>query len=79
MVVDEISSMARAGVDLDSSRGGGRRTSRPLPRRCAPVSGLPGAVLSDQALASTRSLCMADARRVEPTDLAPVQRRTTER
>ena len=71
--------MARAGVDLDSSRGGGRRTSRPLLRRCAPVSGLPGAVLSDQGVGQHETLVHGGARRVEPTDLATVQRPTTER
>ena len=45
---------------LDSSRGGGRRTSRPLPRRRAPVvRSSPGRFCPTRALASTRSLCMA--------------------
>ena len=45
---------------LDSSRGGGRRTSRPLPRCRAPVvRSSPGRFCPTRALASTRSLCMA--------------------
>ena len=45
---------------LDSSRGGGRCTSRPLPHRRAPVvRSSPGRFCPTRALASTRSLCMA--------------------
>ena len=39
----------------------------------------PGAVLSDQGVGQHEKLVHGGARRVEPTDLAPVQRPTTER
>ena len=45
---------------LDSSRGGGRRTSRPLPHRRAPVvRSPPERFCLTRALASRRSLCTA--------------------
>ena len=53
-----------------------RETATP-PRPGCPV--FPGAVLSDQGVGQQEKLVHGGARRVEPTDLAPVQRPATER
>ena len=68
----EISSVARAGVDSAHFPP----TATP-PRPGCPV--FPGPVLSDQGVGQREKLVHGGARRVEPTDLAPVQRPTTER
>ena len=79
VVVDEISSMARVGVDWTAHAA----VAGALPAHCHAaahrLSGLPGAVLSDQGVGQHEKLVHGGARRVEPTDLAPVQRPTTER
>ena len=74
-----ISSMARVGVDWTAHAA----VAGALPAHCHAaahrLSGLPGAVLSDQGVGQHEKLVHGGARRVEPTDLAPVQRPTTER
>ena len=72
VVVDETSSVARAGVDSAHFPP----TATP-PRPGCPV--FPGAVLSDQGVGQHEKLVHGGTRRVEPTDLAPVQRPATER
>ena len=71
------------GGRRDLQRGARRRGLGALPAHCdAAAPGCPvflGPVLSDQGVGQHEKLVHGGARRVEPTDLAPVQRPTTER
>ena len=71
VVVDEISSMARVGVDWTAHAA----VAGALPAHCHAaahrLSGLPGAVLSDQGVGQHEKLVHGGARRVEPTETWP--------